>query len=216
MIEWENGLILKDSLILSQRSLEKWGKDLNVEHQKAVGKWNYDKIRTQVEVYNVDELQYIEFDTLCGVECIDTLMKSLNKKIYSMPYTATGIPREEVRKRGKKASAKKLFNKLAITYEQYKKLEKVYHGGYTHANRHVVGWILGSIEEPVEAYDFASSYPFVLLSEKYPSEKFTEAPNCSIYQIISDAENYAFMFKLVVVGVKLKNDFVEMPALRKL
>lgn len=214
MIEWENGLILKDSLILSQRSLEKWGKDLNVEHQKAVGKWDYNKIRTQHEIYSTDELKYIEFDTLCGVECIDTLMKSLHKKVYSMPYTATGIPREEVRKRGKKAGAKQLFNRLAITYEQYKKLEQVYHGGYTHANRHVVGWVLGDEETIIEAYDFASSYPFVLLSEKYPCEKFNTAPNCSIYQIINDAENYAFMFKLIAVGVRLKNDFIEMPSLQ--
>jgi len=165
-------------------------------------------------VYNNDELQYIEFDTLCGVECLDTLMQSLHKKVYSMPYTATGIPREEVRKRGKKAGAKKLFKRLNITYEQYKKLEKVYHGGYTHANRHVVGYVLGSKNEPVEAYDFASSYPFVLLSEKYPSEEFRSAPNCHMDNIINDAEEYAFMFKLIAVGVKLKNDFIPMPALQ--
>ena len=44
-IEFKNGIILKDSLILAQRKLEKWADDLQVEHRKAVGSWDYDKIR---------------------------------------------------------------------------------------------------------------------------------------------------------------------------
>ena len=46
-IEFSNGIILKDSLILAQRSLEKWANDMNVEHKKAVGSWDYLKIRYQ-------------------------------------------------------------------------------------------------------------------------------------------------------------------------
>ena len=42
-IEFDCGLILKDSLILSQKSLEKWASDMGVEHQKAVGKWDSDR-----------------------------------------------------------------------------------------------------------------------------------------------------------------------------
>ena len=35
-IQWDNGIIFKDSLALSQRSLDKWSKDLHVETLKAV------------------------------------------------------------------------------------------------------------------------------------------------------------------------------------
>ena len=91
-IEFSHGLILKDSLILAQRSLSKWADDLEVEHRKAVGKWDYLKIRNQCDDnFTADELEYIEHDTLAGVECIDKLMTQLHKRIYSIPYTATGI-----------------------------------------------------------------------------------------------------------------------------
>lgn len=210
-INFENGLQLRDSLILAQRSLEKWAKDLHVEHQKATGKWDYDKIRNQSEVFTPEELEYIEHDTLAGVECIDTLKKALNKKLWSMPYTATGIPREEVRKRGKKNAAKQLFDQIALTYEQYKKMEQVFHGGFTHANRHLIDEL---IEGLIQCYDFASSYPFVLLTRKYPMEKFSSMPDCKLKDIVRSAKETAFMFKLIMIKPRLKNDFIPMPVLQ--
>lgn len=210
-INFENGLQLRDSLILAQRSLEKWAKDLQVEHQKAVGLWDYDRIRNQSEEFTLEELEYIEHDTLAGVECINKLMNALNKKLWSMPYTATGIPREEVRKRGKKNSAKQLFDDIALTYEQYKKMEQVFHGGFTHANRHLIDEL---IEGLIQCYDFASSYPFVLLARKYPMEKFSALHDVKLADIIRSMDDTAFMFKLILVRPRLKNDFIPMPVLQ--
>ena len=87
LIQFANGVVLKDSLILSQKSLDKWARDLGVEHQKACGKWDYDQLRDQDHEFTADELEYIEHDTLAGVECIDTLKEQLNdleKKINQM------------------------------------------------------------------------------------------------------------------------------------
>lgn len=210
-MNFDNGLQFRDSLILAQRSLEKWAKDMDAEHQKAVGLWDYERLRSQHEVFTQDELEYIEHDTLAGVECINALMKGLNKKLWSLPYTATGIPREEVRKRGKKNGAKDLFNRIAPDYEQYKKLEKVFHGGYTHANRHLIDEL---IEGKISCYDFASSYPFVLLSRKYSMEKFSSLPDCKLKDIIKSSDDTAFMFKLILIRPRLKNDFTPMPVLQ--
>jgi len=210
-MNFDNGIQIRDSLILAQRSLEKWAQDMNVEHQKSTGLWNYDKIRTQTDVLPSNELEYIEHDTLAGVECIDATLKALNKSIWSLPYTATGIPREEVRKRGKKNGAKELFDRISITYEQYKKLEKVFHGGYTHANRHIIDKL---IEGLIQCYDFASSYPFVMLSEKYPMEKFTPVSNCKLSEILEDKDDTAYMFKLILYKPRLKDDFIPMPCLQ--
>ena len=104
IIRFENGIILKDSLVLSQRSLGKWAKDLDVEHKKATGKWNYDEVRDQ-ETWEPtdDELLYISNDVLAGVECIDKTMKILKKSIRSIPLTSTGIPRGDARLIGKKS-----------------------------------------------------------------------------------------------------------------
>ena len=63
-IEFNNGLTIRDSLILAQVKLEKWAADLGVEHQKAVGFWDYEKLRTQDAHFNKQELEYIEHDTL--------------------------------------------------------------------------------------------------------------------------------------------------------
>ena len=210
-VTFKNGIQLRDSLILAQRSLEKWAEDLEVEHQKAVGKWDYDKIRHQKgNDFTPDELEYIEHDTLAGVECLQKMMDGLGKKIYSMPYTSTGIVREEVRKKGKANGARALFERIAPTYDQYKKLEQLFHGGFTHGNRHLIEEL---IEGLVQCYDFASSYPFVMLTEKYPMEKFKPFDDCKLSDILN-SKDHAFMFKLILIKPRLKNDFIPMPVLQ--
>lgn len=211
-IEYENGIIFKDSLILAQRGLEKWADDLQVEHQKAVGKWDYDKIRHQKDCnFSAEELEYIEHDTLAGVECIDKTMIQLRKRIYSMPYTATGIPREEARKRGKQYGAREDFLRIVPkNYDTQLKLENVYHGGFVHANRHYINVIM----EDVDGLDFTSSYPYCMLAFKYPCSEFKPFRNCSVKEILDSADDYAFIFKLILVNVKLKSDEISMPALQ--
>ena len=215
-IKFGNGICLRDSLCLAQRKLEKWADDLDVPHKKAVGKWDYTKIRNQHgEFFNSGELTYIENDTLAGVECIDTTMQALNKHIYSMPYTATGIPREETRKIGKRFGARDSFLKMVLSYEQYIQATRVYHGGYTHANRYKIERIVKN----VICRDFSSSYPYVMLSEKYPMEAFKEYKNCSLDEILEMSDEYAFMFKLILAGdetepVHLKDNLNPMPPLQ--
>lgn len=208
-IKFENGIILKDSLILAQRKLEKWADDLNVEHKKAIGKWDYNKIRNQNEKLTPDEIDYVCNDTLAGVECIDATLSMLKKKIYSIPLTATGIVRNDIQEIGKKHKAKELFKKHAPTYEQYKKLLKIFHGGYCHAGRMYLNWVY----EGVKCYDFKSSYPFVMLSEKYPAEKFFRIDDVEADYIVKRSDEYAFMFKLILIAPKIKPD-VTMPVLQ--
>lgn len=214
VIEFANGIILKDSLILAQRSLDKWAKDMNVSHQKAVGFWDYDKRRTQNDGrFSPNEKTYIEHDTLAGVECIQKTLDALGKKIYSIPYTATGIPRENVQKLAKAAGWRQRFLKIVPSFEIQKILELVFHGGYTHNNRHMCETI---IQGPVMAYDFASSYPFVMLAYKFPMERFSPLGEpCKPDFILENAEEYAYIFKLILVKPRLKSDKIPMPALQK-
>ena len=211
-INFNNGLMFRDSLILAQRNLEKWAEDMNVEHKKAVGFWDYDKKRNQSDDFSEDELHYIEYDTLSGVECLDATMKALHKHVYSMPYTATGIPREAVRKIGKEFNARDLFKRIAPEFIIQCILEDVYHGGYTHANRH---FISRTITGKIICLDFASSYPYCMLAFKYPMERFsalneTQTPDF----ILRNSEKYAFIFTLILEDVKLKSDAIAMPVLQ--
>lgn len=211
-IEFANGLILRDSLILAQKSLDKWAKDMNVEHLKASGKWDYDKIRSQRDTFSADELEYIEHDTLAGVECIDALMTQLHHRLYAMPYTATGIVREEARKIGKQYHAHDEFYKITPDFDVYKILEQCFHGGFTHANRYIIG---ETITDPVRCYDYTSSYPFVMLSERYPMRRFKPYKRlCTIEDILKQADKYGFITKLIMVKPRLKDEHNPMPVLQ--
>ena len=211
-IEFSNGLILRDSLILSQKSLDKWARDMGVEHLKASGKWDYEKIRSQSEQFTADELEYIEHDTLAGVECIDALAEQLHHRLYAMPYTATGIVREEARKIGKAYHAHDEFEKITPDFNVYLLLEQCFHGGFTHANRYMINEL---ITDQVRCYDFKSSYPYVMLTEKYPMRRFKPYKKlCTIEDLLKQSEKYGFITKLIMVKPRLKNEFEPMPVLQ--
>lgn len=220
-ITFGNGIILKDSLMLSQRSLEKWGADMRAEHAKAVGKWDYDAIR-HFDSWNPspDELLYMECDVLCGVECIDATMHALHKTISSIPLTATGIPRGECRNEGKKHKAHDWYVRLSPkTFAEQYILELAFHGGFTHANRFITGQVFPgyySFTSPwSKCKDFSSSYPFCILAYRYPCERFWKLPreNVSADYILRNSEKYAFIFKMCARGVRLKNPRFPMPAI---
>ena len=210
-IEFGSGVILRDSLILAQRKLEKWAADLGVTHKKATGFWDYDRIRNQREEFTEDELTYIEHDTLAGVECLDATMMTLGKDITSLPYTATGIPREQIRKRGKKYRAHDRFLSMVPDLSQQNNLERVYHGGYVHANRFMVGDV---ITDEVRDYDFTSSYPFCMCAFQYPAEKFTPASDSTIDDILNESDIAAFYFLFVATGAELRDPAFPMPPLQ--
>lgn len=211
-VEFENGIALRDSLALAQRSLDRWAKDMNVPHQKALGKWDYSKRRTQNHEFTADELEYIEHDTLAGVECLDYLRLSLGVATLEKYYTATGIPRRDVKRVGKDEYANKLFSRCVPDYDTYRKLEKCFHGGFTHANRSIVE---ETIKGRVECYDFASSYPFVMCSEKYPMTPFVKVCDAEVSEILDNADEYAFIFKFEASNITLKDPYFPMPCLQK-
>lgn len=210
-IEFQGDLILRDSLILLQRSLEKAAKDLNVEHQKAIGDWDYTKIRNQDTELSDLEWGYAEFDTLSGAECIEAYTKGLDKTLATLPLTATGIPRGDVRNIQKEYRWRDVFLKMALTYDEYVDMQNVYHGGYTHGNRHFINTL---IRELVRCYDFASSYPYVMLAFKFPMGKFNQISDLTVRRVLDNIEDYAFYFKVIMIKPQLKDDSMPMPFLQ--
>ena len=213
MLGFDNGIILKDSLCLAQCKLEKWAKDLDVNHKKAVGSWDYDVIRDQSDTFSRAEKRYIENDTLALCECLDAFCISLNKTIYSIPYTATGIPREEVRERAKQHKGHENFLREALSYDQFQKFMKLYHGGYSHANRFYVGDLLN--DDITACRDFASSYPYCLIAFKYPSSAFIPlGRDVKPEYIIENSDDYAFVFRISFKNIRLKDHLLPMPSLQ--
>lgn len=214
-IEFANGIILKDSLILAQRKLEKWSDDLDVEHKKESGKWDYDKVRMQSDHFSNYEKLYIEHDTLAGVECLQKTMDALHKCIINIPFTATGIPREQVQKIGAAHHAHDAFLRQVPDYHTQIKQEDAFHGGYTHNNRHYIERLIKASDyDEIFGYDFASSYPFCMLAYKYPMEAWSNFKNVEPEFILDQCADYAFLFKLIMIKPRLKDDFIPMPALQ--
>lgn len=218
MIRWKAPQItFKDSLILAQRSLERWAKDLNVDHQKAVGAWDYEKIRTQKEDFTADELLYISNDVLAQAECIDTLRIMLQVgAVCDMPLTSTSIIRNEARKRSRGAKREgriKWYHKyreIAPPLPVYRMLERAYHGGFTHANR----FTIGDVFNDVVGFDFASSYPFTMMAEKFPMDSFEPFPDATPERILKLKDDFGFVFDLLIYDFELKPG-LEMPYLQR-
>lgn len=211
-IKFENGMILRDSLILAGVSLETWANNLDVEHKKVKECWNYDLIRDQKTFDpSYEELLYIEHDTLAGVECLNKLADNLHDTVISLPYTNTGIVRRHIRKIGRDVYAKQnTFNRQLTTYSEQQILECVYHGGFTHANRHCTGYIYNR----VKCKDFKSSYPYSMLTVKAPCESFYHmSKNLPIEKIIND-DKYSYIFRLVLINPILRDYNYPMPVLQ--
>ena len=209
-IQFSNGIIFRDSLMLAQRKLEKWASDLNVEHQKAVGSWDYNMLRNQSDDLSAEELLYIQNDVLSGVECIDETMKALDCNISSIPLTATGIPRKEARAIGRKNKAHDSFVRQSPPeYNIQAIFQEVFHGGYTHANRYYTDKV-----NTAKAKDFASSYPYCAIAFKYPAERFWKLQlEIDEDYVLRNMEEYAFLVHIQIEDLDLKDLRFPMPPL---
>lgn len=221
IIRFQNGLTLRDSLCLAQRSLEKWSEDMDVTHKKAVGKWDYDLIRNFDSWNpNEDEKLYIMNDVLAGIECLMKTMQALKKTVRTLPVTATGIPRGIAREIGRKNRAHQTAVKLLPnTYADQFIFELAFHGGYTHPNRFCKNDIYPNYLKtdhwlPV-CMDYASSYPYQVLTKKMPDQKFFKLDdNVDAEYIKSSCDEYAFLIHIKCFGASLKNGRWPMPVLQ--
>ena len=177
--------------MLTRLSLASWGKQLGV--YKAVGDLDYDKLRTPLTPLTPEELHYGEQDCLVVYAGIQDYLKKYNQQ-HRIPLTQTGTVRRAVKDllTCDKSYIRKIKKLVPKTPAEYKRLQRIFAGGYTHANQMYSGKV---VEEHIEHYDFASSYPTVMLCEKYPMSAWYYN---GINVIPDDAEfeNTAFIFYL--------------------
>ena len=176
--------------MLTRLSLATWGEQLGVA--KMVGDLDYDKLRTPLTKLTDKELKYCEMDCLVVEAGIKSYLKKYKKQRF-IPMTQTGTVRQEVKEilMSDEEYVKKIKRLVPKSPEEYKRLQTVFAGGYTHANRY---WSGQTIEGHIEHYDFASSYPTVMVAEKYPMTPWlylgSEMPNEDSF------EDYAYILVL--------------------
>ncbi len=163
------GIEFRDSLILSGYKLENVAKNLT-SHKipKMVGDLDYSLIRTKDTTFTKKELGYMLNDVRVLVAYIDEQREQYGD-ITKIPLTNTGRVRKWVS--DKALSDKSYITKIrSMTIKdgsQYELFKQAFAGGFTHANPNHVGKKFKNIA----SFDFTSSYPTVMVAEKYPCSK---------------------------------------------
>lgn len=173
---------------LTRLSLANWGLQIGLE--KLTGDLDYDILRTPLTHLTDTELSYCERDVLVMYKGLQKYLDEYGT-LENIPLTQTGTVRRVVKNLLSSDfkymyHVKKLVPRNAREYEI---LQTLFAGGYTHANRLYAGKVMRG---KIHHYDFASSYPFVMLVEKYPMYAWTI---CTIdaYNMPSDFSDTAYI-----------------------
>lgn len=210
------GIEFRDSYILSGYSLAKTAENLTTHSiQKLVGDLDYDLCRNSLTPLTDEEKAYCNND-------IEILLYYINEQIAmygdisKIPLTNTGRVRSFVRNKCYHTSSnhkkdnqahyvkyRKIMNDLQISANEYKMLKRAFAGGFTHANANYSGKLLTD----VASIDFTSSYPAVMLSEKFPMSsgfvtKLTPERDFKFY-----LDHYCLLFDCVFEGIEATTFF---------
>lgn len=197
-------IIFKCSYALSGKSLDKTVENYDVK--KAIGKWDYAKIRTPQTPLSEDEKEYALNDVISLVYYIQDKMQEY-EAIDNIPLTRTGETRRRLlanidtyydSQKGKLKSGYEYYYhkyiKSAIPdYNTFVKLHTAFSGGFTHASLYNVGKDLDNIT----SYDICSSYPSVMIANDYPTK---------FYKVTADKFSYYYNKDYAIIATyRFKN-----------
>ena len=175
----ESGIEFRCSYFLSGYNLETLGKTLHkYPVQKMVGDLDYSLIRHSNTPLTEKEIGYCVNDVRVVISYIREKMEQ-DGNISRIPLTKTGYVRRHCKnacfyagnshkKNGYKfLRYRDMIKELTIDSDEYAQLKRAFQGGFTHANAFYTDRVI----ENVKSYDFTSSYPAVMISEKFPMSK---------------------------------------------
>lgn len=184
------------SLKLSGKSLKKVGDDLQkYKAHKKTGDLDYALIRTSTTPLTETELGYCEADIRVLLAYIQEKIEQ-DGNITLIPYTNTGYVRNYCRKACLSPKNWKwyrlIMKSLTIEPDEYIMLKEGFQGGFTHASAKYSRRVL----KDVGSFDFTSSYPAVMLAEKFPMSKGRLVNQIdSAQQFYWYLENYCCLFR---------------------
>ena len=190
------GVEFRCSYILSNFSLAKLAENL-IKHKvsKLVGELDYSLMRHSYTKMTEKEIEYVIHDGLIIIYYIEELLDEY-RNITEIPITNTGFVRNTFRKACYNSKYywgyKKLMNKLTITVDEYKLLKEAFSGGFTHAN----ALFVGKFQTNIGSLDFNSSYPAVMVTEKFPMSKAREVNPNNKKEFITLLNNYCCLFQI--------------------
>lgn len=200
----KSGIEFKCSYRLSGYSLAVLAKNLTRHTiNKKVGDLDYSLIRHSDTFISDNELEYCINDVLIVTSYIQECIEDYGD-ITKIPLTQTGKVRRYVRELTLKDNDYKyLIRKLELETMEYLQLRKAFQGGFTHANPM---YVLQECKD-VTSFDFTSSYPTVMISEKFPMSKSKYIGTVDIDTLKYYMKNYCCLFDLKLTNVVSKYNF---------
>lgn len=211
----KQGVEFRDSYILSGYSLANLAKNLTKHKiKKLEGDLDYSLIRNSKTVLSDEEMAYCKNDILIILYYINEQIQLYDNNITKIPLTNTGRVRKFVRKKcyftdknhnksskGKYNRYRELMKELTLTFDEYMMLKRCFMGGFTHASLKYVGKTL----EDVTSIDFTSSYPSVMLAEKYPMSRPIKVDlRKENFEELVENEDVGLMFDIKIKGLHSK------------
>ena len=195
---------LRCTYMMSNVALKILAKTYKLPVKKLDGDLDYSIIRNSKTKLTDKELAYCKNDCLVVYYYIKMELKTY-KRVDRIPLTYTGHVRRELRS----ITAtdfnykRQVRNCINVDGHIYNLLIQAFQGGYTHANWFYTSKILNN----VDSYDFTSSYPFVMVSEKYPSSEFKR---CKIKTANEMLTRFAYILVVKFKNIKSKyyNNFI--------
>lgn len=197
-----NKLLFRDTLSISGESLAKTANDY-CSTQK-LDTLDYDIERSSKDNITGDEIAYCCNDVIICKEFFEHLINTFVANNKPLPMTQTGIIRNDVKEEYKKIKKQDRMN-IALLFPHSKHeynilMNLLFRGGYTHGNAANVGFELCEYYgENIVCDDYTSSYPAVMLHNKYPMEPF-EYVECNEFMDIE--EDIAYIYDVIFYNVK--------------
>lgn len=205
-----SGIEFRCSYLLSGYSLQKLGDNLQkYEVKKLVGSLDYDKIRHNETPLTKEEIAYCVNDAKIVMAYIAERILQ-DGDISKIPITKTGYVRNYCRnscfyesgvsrkKSFKRSRYMDMMHGLKLSGDEYMQLKRAFQGGYTHANPFYSGKVVNN----VTSFDFTSSYPCVMLAEKFPMSSAEEVKITSREQLNENLKLYCCLFDIELVGLQ--------------
>lgn len=204
------GIIFRCSYLLSGYSLFKLAENLTtVDIKKMVGDLDYKLIRHSKTELTQEELGYCVNDVKIVVAYILERMEK-DGNILKIPNTKTGYVRRYCKencffddvgfryKSRKYQNYRLMMEGLSLDPDEYQQLIRAFSGGFTHANPMYSNRLCYDIGSD----DLTSSYPTVMVSERYPMSKGELVQITSIKDFFNNLKLYCCIFDIQFIGLE--------------
>lgn len=162
-IRYENGIELRDSLKLFQKSLA--GATKGLPHEKLQGDLDYSVYRTPDTPLTQKEIDYCVNDVQGLYEAIERLKRDHGYNQATIPLTNTAMVIQEINSYIRKdGDTIKAMRELSLTRDQLELAYRCMAGGDTHGTR----WRAGIVYENCNSHDEKSAHPSQMILRDFP------------------------------------------------